>query len=89
MYRRTGRHFTGGEESKLPENNHLLKKQTICPDALKLTFLVQSEWGLKPLINLFYTVEFVHNGFVRGVNSPIMLHFVRSRWHLLHAFQFV
>jgi len=25
---------------------------------------------------------------VYNVNSPTMLHFVRSRWHLLHAFQF-
>jgi len=54
----------------------------------KLISLVQSEWGLKPLINLFCTVEFVYNGFVSNVNSPIMLHFVRSRWHLLYAFQF-
>jgi len=44
--------------------------------------------GLKPLVNLFYTVEFVYNGFVCNVNSPITLHFVRSRWHLSHAFQF-
>jgi len=28
--------------------------------------------------------EFVHNGFV----CNITLHFIRSRWHLLHAFQF-
>ena len=38
--------------------------------------------------NLFYKVESVYNGFVCNVNSPITLHFVRSRWHLLHAFQF-
>ena len=44
--------------------------------------------GLKRLVNLFYTVEFVYNGFVYDVNSPIKLHFVPSRWHLLHAFQF-
>jgi len=35
-------------------------KITICPKnkqfALKLTVLVWSEWGLKPLVNLFYTV---------------------------------
>ena len=30
----------------------------------------------------------MYNGFVCNVNSPITLHFVRSRWHLLHAFQF-
>ena len=60
----------------------------MCSDALKLTFLVRSEWGLKPLINLLCTVEFVYNGFVCNINSRIMLHFVRSRWHLLHAFQF-
>ena len=41
--------------------------------------------GLKPLVNLFYTV---YNGFVCNVNSPITLHFVRSRWHFLHASQF-
>jgi len=44
--------------------------------------------GLKPLVNLFYTVESVYNGFVCSVNSSITLHFVRSRWHLSHAFQF-
>jgi len=44
--------------------------------------------GLKPLVNLFCTVEFVYNGFVCNVNSPIMLHFVRSRWHPSHTFQF-
>ena len=33
-------------------------------------------------------VEFVYNGFVWSVNSPITLHFVWSRWHLLHAFHF-
>jgi len=43
---------------------------------------------LKPLVNLFYTVEFVYNDFVCYVNSPITLHFVRSQWHILHAFQF-
>ena len=43
---------------------------------------------LKPLVNLFYTVEIVYNGFVRKVDSPITLHFLRSWWHLLHAFQF-
>jgi len=67
-------------------------KITICPKnknlALKPTFLVQSELGLK-LVNLFYIVEFVYNRFVCNVNSLITLHFVRSRWHLLHASQFV
>jgi len=29
--------------------------------------------------NLFYTVEFVYNGFVCNVSSPTTLHFVRSR----------
>ena len=64
----------------------------ICPKNKKLpmkpTFLVQSELGLK-LVNLFYIVEFVYKRFVCNVNSLITLHFVRSRWHLLHAFQFV
>ena len=41
---------------------------------MKLSFLAQSEWGLKPLMNLFCTVEFVYSGFVCNVNSPIMLH---------------
>jgi len=44
--------------------------------------------GLKPLGNLFHTVEFVYNGFVCNVNSPITLHVVRSRWHPSDAFQF-
>jgi len=43
--------------------------------------------GLKPLVNMFYAVELVYNGFVCNVNSPITLHFVRTRWHLSHAFQ--
>jgi len=43
---------------------------------------------LKPYVNLFYTVEFVYNGFVCNVNSPITLHFVWTQWHLSHAFQF-
>ena len=54
-------------------------KITICPKnrqlALKLT-IVYSEWGLKPYVNLFYTVEFVYNDFLCNVNSPITLHFV-------------
>jgi len=37
---------------------------------------------------MFYTVEFVYNGFVRNFNSFITLHFIRSRWDLLHAFRF-
>ena len=44
--------------------------------------------GLKPLVNLFYAVEFVYNGFVSNVNSPITLDFVWSRCRLLYAFQF-
>jgi len=36
----------------------------------------KSEWGLKPYVNLFYTVEFVCNDFLCNVNSPITLHFV-------------
>ena len=83
-----GKAFYWGGRKNCPENSNLLWKQAIFPGALKLTFLVQSEWGLKPLINLFCTVEFVYNGFVCNVDSPIMLHFVRSRWHFLHAFQF-
>jgi len=55
-------------------------KITICPET---KFLVYSELGLKLLVNLFYIVEFVYNGFARNVNSPIALHFVRSRWHRL------
>jgi len=27
-------------------------------------------------VNLFYTVEFVYNGFLCNVNSPITLHFL-------------
>ena len=77
VHRRTGRRFTGEAEKSCPENNNL-----------KLTFLVWSKLGLKPLENLFYIVEFVYNGFVCNINSPITLHFVRARWHLLHAFQF-
>jgi len=49
-------------------------KITNCPKykqfALKLTFLVSSEWGLKPHMNLFYTVEFVYNGFVLTLIRP-------------------
>jgi len=60
-------------------------KITICPES---NFFSLIRMGLKPLVNLFYTVEFVYNGFVCNVNSPITLHFVRSRWHLSHAFQF-
>jgi len=60
-------------------------KITICPES---NFFGLIRMGLKPLVNLFYTVEFVYNGFVCNVNSPITLHFVRSRWHLSHAFQF-
>ena len=54
-------------------------KITICPENTncpEINFLVQSEWGLKPYINLFYTVEFVYIGFLCNVNSPIKLHFV-------------
>jgi len=36
---------------------------------------------MKPFVHLFYTVEFVYNSFVCNVNSPITLHFIRSRWH--------
>jgi len=43
---------------------------------------------LKPYANLFHTVEFVYNGFLSNVNSPITLQFIASRWHLLYAFQF-
>ena len=83
--RRTGRHFTrtGAEKIALkiiiwPKNEQF---------ALKQTFLVYSEWGLKPFVNLFYTIEFVYNGLVSN-NSPITLHFVQSRWHLLDTLQF-
>ena len=37
---------------------------------------------------MFYTVEFVYNGFLCNVNSPLKLHFVWLRWHLLYEFQF-
>ena len=77
-HKRAGRHFTGGRKN-LPWKS---------PFALKLTFLVKSEWGLKTLVNLFYTVEFVYNGFVCNVNLPITLHFLRSWWHLSHALHF-
>ena len=60
-------------------------KITICPES---NFFSLIRMGLKPLVNLFYTVEFVYNGFICNVNSPLTLHFVRSRWHLSHAFQF-
>jgi len=60
-------------------------KITICPES---NFFSLIRMGLKPLVILFYTLEFVYNGFICNVNSPIMLHFVRSRWDLLHAFQF-
>jgi len=37
----------------------------MAPFGLKhLKKLVYSEWRLKPLVNLFHTVEFVYNGFV-------------------------
>jgi len=82
---RTGRHFTGGRKQFALKITIFPKNKKI---ALKLAFLVSSEGGLKPLVNLLYIVEFVYNGFVCNVNSPITLHFVRSRCHLLHAFQF-
>jgi len=41
---------------------------------------------MKLLVNLFYTVEFVYSGCVCNINSPITLHFVRSRWDLLQHF---
>jgi len=50
-------------------------KITICPES---NFFSLIRMGLKPLVNLFYTVESVYNGFVCNVNSPIKLHFVRS-----------
>jgi len=69
-------------------------KITICP-TVKIdnifsenNFLVSSKWGWKHYENLFYPVEFVHNGFLCNVNWPITLHLVWSRWHLLYAFQF-
>ena len=77
-HRRTGRYFTGGAEE-------ICLEITISPES---NFFSLIRMGLKPLVNLFYTVEFVYSGFVGNVNSPITLHFVRSRWHLLHAFQF-
>ena len=61
------------------------RRKKICPER---NFFSLIRMGLKPLVNLFYTVEFVYNGFVSNVNSPKTLHFVRSRWHLSHAFQF-
>jgi len=79
QHRRTGRHFTGGGRKKFA------LKITICPE---INLLLLSEWGLKPYVNLFYTVEFVYNGFPCNVNSPLTLHFVWSRWHLLYAFKF-
>jgi len=36
---------------------------------------------------VFYTIEFVYNGFLCNAISPTTLHFVWSRWHLLYAFQ--
>jgi len=50
IHGRTGRHITGGRKK-------FALKITIFPKneqfALKLTFLVSTEWGLKPLPNLF------------------------------------
>ena len=69
-------------------------KITICPKnkqfALKLTFLVLTRIGPETYWKsvLYTVVEFVYNGFVCNVDSPITQYFVRSRWHLLHAFQF-
>jgi len=56
-------------------------KITICPESNFFSFI---RMGLKPLVNLFYTVEFVYNGFVCNVNPPITLHFVRSRYVIFH-----
>ena len=77
---------TGVREGiSLGGRKHFALKITICPET---NFLVESEWSLKPNVNLFYTVQFVYNGFVCNVNSPITLHVVRPWWHLLLAFQF-
>jgi len=79
------------EGISLGERKKFALKITICPKkkqfALKLTFYFNPNG--KPYVNLCYTAEFVYNGFLCNVNSPIMLQFVWSRWHLLHAFQFV
>ena len=70
-------------------NNFWKGSRWFCRQYLRsFCYFLRPEWGLKPLVILFYAVEFVYNGFVCNVNSPITLHFVRSRWHLLHAFQF-
>ena len=47
-----------------------------------------TEWGLQPYVNLFYTAKVIYSGFISNINSPITLHFVWSRWHLSHGFQF-
>jgi len=60
-------------------------KITICPET---NFFSLIRMGPETsCISVPYT-WIRYNGFVCNVNSSITLHFVRSRWHLLHAFQF-
>jgi len=44
----------------------------------------------KPLVNLFYTVEFVCDGFACNANSPMTLHFVDTLyWKIFHRSGFL
>jgi len=77
-HRRTGRHFTGGAEK-------IALKIAISPESNLFSLI---RMGPETSCKSVLYVEFVYNGFVCNVNSPMTLHFVRSRWHLLHAFKF-
>ena len=72
VHRRRGRHFTGGRKK-------FALKITICPESNFFSLIrMGPETSCKSVLY----------GFVCNVNSPTTLHFVRSRWHLSHAFQF-
>jgi len=43
---------------------------------------------LKPLAICYIRFNLFETAFVCNANSPMTLHIVRSRWHLLHALQF-
>ena len=60
-------------------------KITICPESNFFSLIrMGPETSCKSVLYSWIR----YNGFVGNVNSPITLHFVRSRWHLLHAFRF-
>ena len=76
-----------GTYLSVPLHNNLCLSHPIpWDDPIGMTFPWTSL--LKPYINLFHTVEFLYNGFLCNVNSPMALHFAWSRWRLLSAFQF-